>query len=339
MFEIVTNLEKIERETRANENCICKEYIKSETDISNIEYILKNKEFQKPNPDYIIRQTFEEFKTQHPNYNIWATDGSKSNNTAFSIYIKKEGLKRKIKIPPICSVYTAELGAIWYAAKFLIKNDSPNIILSDSLSAITALKEENENEDLLVYNTRHHLSELSKKNKTKIVWVPGHKGIPDNEEADKLAKEAESCSQTPMSPICTWNDTRNYIKKERNKELQIIWERSKYFSKYKNIVNSTNEKYKWIKNRSEETKLNRILTDSFLTKEKLFKLRKSNTPICETCQKIENTQHVIWNCSKNIEQRNFIIKTIKANNLCSNDIFSLDLLRDPRYGRAILALF
>lgn len=34
------------------------------------------------------------------------------------------------------------------------------------------------------------LNELLKKNKVKFEWVRGHTGVPDNEEADQLAKEA-----------------------------------------------------------------------------------------------------------------------------------------------------
>ena len=32
------------------------------------------------------------------------------------------------------------------------------------------------------------LEKLSKPNKITLMWIPGHQGIPDNEEADRLAK-------------------------------------------------------------------------------------------------------------------------------------------------------
>jgi ribonuclease HI len=33
------------------------------------------------------------------------------------------------------------------------------------------------------------LEKLSKSNKVTLMWIPGHKGIPGNEEADSLVKE------------------------------------------------------------------------------------------------------------------------------------------------------
>jgi ribonuclease HI len=33
------------------------------------------------------------------------------------------------------------------------------------------------------------LQKLSKSNNVTLMWIPGHQGIPGNEEADRLAKE------------------------------------------------------------------------------------------------------------------------------------------------------
>jgi ribonuclease HI len=61
-------------------------------------------------------------------------------------------------------------------------------MVSDSRAAIAALPKIT-TESSLVWECMQVLEKLSKSNRVTLVWIPGHQGIPGNEEADRLAKD------------------------------------------------------------------------------------------------------------------------------------------------------
>jgi ribonuclease HI len=63
------------------------------------------------------------------------------------------------------------------------------LIFSDSQAALRAL-EGNKVTSNLVTECLNALSALAERNEVILAWVPGHCGIPGNEEADKLARQA-----------------------------------------------------------------------------------------------------------------------------------------------------
>jgi ribonuclease HI len=61
-------------------------------------------------------------------------------------------------------------------------------ICSDSRAALAALTKTT-TESSLVWEHMQVLGKLSEFNKVTLVWIPGHLGVPGNEEVHRLAKE------------------------------------------------------------------------------------------------------------------------------------------------------
>jgi ribonuclease HI len=65
------------------------------------------------------------------------------------------------------------------------------LIFSDSQAALKALSSLKVTSGL-VAECRDALSALASSNEVTLMWLPGHCGIPGNEEADKLSSEASA---------------------------------------------------------------------------------------------------------------------------------------------------
>ena len=69
------------------------------------------------------------------------------------------------------------------------RHEASIAICSDSQAALKSLQAAKVT-SVLVAETMAALKELAIFNSVRLVWVPGHSGIPGNEEADRLAKLA-----------------------------------------------------------------------------------------------------------------------------------------------------
>ena len=140
-----------------------------------------------------------------------------------------------IRLPDKSSIYSAELQALLLALE-LIEGSIKKyfIIFSDSLSAMQALKNPHPDHPLVgeilswLTNITVHL-ELS----IFFCWVPGHIGIPGNEQVDDLAKLAVNLdsSEEPMF----FKDLKPSI----NEHLTNVWQNRWSQSSQTNFLNHT----------------------------------------------------------------------------------------------------
>ena len=126
----------------------------------------------------------------------------------------------KKRLPPTCSVFNAEMYAIYSALKYIIlTNINDYVIFTDSLSALQSI--ENATMD-------HHIKIkimkiLNSTNKNICLeWIPGHTNIRGNDLADKAAKESLHNIMQVKLPL-VYGDYKNHVKKFINEQWQLQW--------------------------------------------------------------------------------------------------------------------
>lgn len=145
------------------------------------------------------------------NWNLIFTDGSKTEfGTAFAVVDENGSTVCKGLLAHFCSVFSAEAIAILRAIQ--LANNKEIIICTDSLSAISAIKNINNNTPV-IKSIRDKL--IANENQLKLLWVPGHAGIKGNEDADMTAKAAVT---EPLLTHSTFN------KKDIKRNIQRFWD-------------------------------------------------------------------------------------------------------------------
>ena len=100
------------------------------------------------------------------------------------------------------SVFQAEVYALLYCARLdnlVNRNNSSVAICCDSLAVINAVSAFKATTGL-VADALKALKSLAIFNSVRLVWVPGHCGIEDNERVDLLAKQVSSSCFTGPEP-------------------------------------------------------------------------------------------------------------------------------------------
>ena len=181
-------------------------------------------EFQKPKMNYDMHSgkkkdtdpfdyqiSFRDIQAEYLDYEFIFTDGSKDGNKVGYGGVYKHHIYKK-RLPNVCSIYTAELKAIFHALKCIEKlRKYKFIICVDSLSALQAIEHKNIHNPIVldIISQLHHLA--SKGMIVVFCWVPSHMDIAGNEKADKAAKSALeleiSSTKVPYSDFksCIYN--------------------------------------------------------------------------------------------------------------------------------------
>ena len=161
----------------------------------------------------IYKNHLKEILQDHKNANYYYTDASKSSK-GVGIAITNHDLSIRFKLPESCSIYTAEAIAILKTVDHILLNHDQgnphksNLILSDSLSSLTSLKNPYNTTDIAKLIL--HKTSLAYQTGIKIslIWIPGHSNIEGNEKADQEAKKAAEHSDIPILNITTFADIK-----------------------------------------------------------------------------------------------------------------------------------
>ncbi|CAK9813884.1 hypothetical protein ANTPLA_LOCUS8023 [Anthophora plagiata] len=242
------------------------------------------------------------------------TDGSRTQNgisTGAAWFCPELGMAESISISPQASVFTAECPAISRALD--ITRDHPStsfLICTDSRACLSALQNPNRKHiHKYVEDITHKITRLCKSDsiphKPKIMWVPAHKGLEGNEEADKIAKDATTILHHPYWKLPSM-DIRISLVKKMWDDAEAAWRRkadtghskptgTKYFSTY-----FQNKKKPWFDDiKLPKNIINwvcRARANYYNLGESLHKINLANSPMCQCGTNKHNLNHILWQC-------------------------------------------
>ncbi|KAJ8956445.1 hypothetical protein NQ318_010759 [Aromia moschata] len=153
---------------------------------------------------------------------IWFTDGSKIGDKAGAgVYGKTTRTKLSFALGSYASVFQAEIYAILACGMEILKTAPKRRtiqICTDSQAALMAI-ESSKVKSRLVLDCKKILNDLASCNRVILTWVPGHSGVPGNEEADRLARLGSIGYPIGPEPIL---GTKAVFFPSPLKEVQII---------------------------------------------------------------------------------------------------------------------
>ncbi|XP_046976355.1 uncharacterized protein LOC124542451 [Vanessa cardui] len=123
--------------------------------------------------------------------------GDQATEAALSLWNNEAEIKAvKLSLPAYCTVYQAELLAICKATSEILRNSGGSFgLYSDSRAALETVTGQWNLHPLAVEIRRNVNRALEQNKMVSLYWIKAHAGLPGNERADYLAKEATLSSR------------------------------------------------------------------------------------------------------------------------------------------------
>ena len=145
-------------------------------------------EFDKSSTSTVFKSRFNEVKQKYLDFCHIYTDGSKVDTKVASAYVCPYGT-RGYRLGDGCSIFTAEVEAINKALTYVkVSTRKSFAIFSDSMSILQAI-ESQESKNPLVNRVLQACQDILFNGKfITFGWIPSHRGITGNKDADRAAK-------------------------------------------------------------------------------------------------------------------------------------------------------
>ena len=256
----------------------------------------------------VFKSRFNEVKQKYLDFCHIYTDGSKVETKVASAYVCPYGT-RGYRLRDGCSIFTAEVEAINKALTYVkVSTRQSFVIFSDSMSVLQAI-ESQESKNPLVNRVLQTCQEVLSGNKyITFCWLPSHRDIRGNEDADRAAKDALSKAQPENFELpCT--DVFMKIQPFISSLWQERWDKE-VGNKLHAIMPQIDDKYySGCRNRKDEVIINRLrightrLTHSFRME------NRPHPPLCDQCEGDHEltVKHILIECNflKIIRRRHY----------------------------------
>ena len=261
------------------------------------------------------QQLFIQYQHEHPIFQFLFTDGSVADGRSGAAFTT-DGHEKKNRVNDHHSIFSAELIAIHSAIRYIVKENLHRaVICTDSASALRKIANTNTETNTLVYRIKKLLVNLQKEHNIKLLWIPGHTGIPGNDRADQLAKE--SLTLEPRNSLSLpIKDFQTLLHKHFIKRRQYDWDGRKHYhlypikSKIQHFTTSSQD------TRQKERALSRLrlgctkLTHSYI-------IDKEPPPTCQHCHPTTRytIPHFLIYCPKHAQHRRNLLLHFQTHNL------------------------
>lgn len=243
----------------------------------------------------IYKSELQSLLEDYKDYSMFFTDGSKTDNGIGASVIYNEN-KTMIKIPSSCTIFSAEATAISHSLDIIKQNKiTKSIILSDSLSTLTSIKNYHQPNDI-IRKIQNQISTLELNSQSIImIWIPSHIGIQGNELADTYARQAITSPEALQINMLTLQDSKNIINIIILNQWQHMWH--SMHTKLNEIKPSISPWPATYLPRRQEVILNRLqIGHTWLTHSHL--MTRTDPDQCPTCGVTLTIKHIICNCLK-----------------------------------------
>ncbi|GFW67867.1 RNase H domain-containing protein [Trichonephila clavipes] len=228
-------------------------------------------------------------------------DASKNHQITSIAGISKES-SFAYRINHYNSIFSAETLAICQVLDDLVESNVNLLVLSDSLSVLSALQNFSIKSHKVIHRLANKIYMLSNYvNQLILLWTPGHSKIVWDEQADNLAR-----SVTESNVYIDWiasEDIHRNIYRNRIKKINETFYSSKYFEKLGNIP-TIDIISKWTENRREEILSTRIFSKMIITPGLLHRFNLQDNAMCIICKCMNDLDHIILNCIRYTRHRN-----------------------------------
>ncbi|XP_045453723.1 uncharacterized protein LOC123663025 [Melitaea cinxia] len=234
------------------------------------------------------------------------TDGSKlEGKVGGAVTYWQDGRETghaKFSLPDYCSVFQAEMVAIYRALKLMIakKSLATAAVLSDSKSALMCLADPN-GLNPIAQKIREKITDLTATGgNISFYWVKAHDTIPGNERADELAKEAATKLKGRHAyDLFPLSHAKRILRDATILEWQARYEEAAAGGTTRMFFPDVRKAHRIIKKIKMDNCLAQLLTGHGGFRSYLHKRKICSTPYCECDDQTEETvEHILLDCPR-----------------------------------------